>query len=97
MGQVPFASAESTFNRLSMQERSKLERELTANVSGRRYSESSSVKSGQSDATSDYIAITILLASRRRLAIKGASSADQLRETLQLFGAVGLMTSSRLK
>ena len=48
-----------------------------------------SVKSGQSDATSDYIAITILLASRRRLAIKGASSADQLRETLQLFGAVG--------
>ena len=89
VGQVPFASAESTFNRLSMQERSKLERELTANVSGRRYSESSSVKSGQSDATSDYIAITILLASRRRLAIKGASSADQLRDTLQLFGAVG--------
>lgn len=88
VGQVPFASAESTFNRLSMQERSKLERELTANVGGRRFSEPAGIPVGSSDATSDFIAITLLVASRRRLTIKGASSADQLRDTLQQLGAV---------
>lgn len=88
VGQVPFASAESTFNRLSMQERSKLERELTANVGGRRFSEPAGIPVGSSDATSDFIAITLLVASRRRLTIKGAASADQLRDTLQQLGAV---------
>ena len=34
VGQVPFQAAESTFNRLSMTERSKLRSEVTSNVSG---------------------------------------------------------------
>ncbi len=89
VGQVPFASAESTFNRLSMQERSKLERELTANVAGRRFSEPATVAPGASDATSDFIVVTLLVASRNRLAIKGAGSADELRESLQKLGALG--------
>jgi uncharacterized membrane protein len=89
VGQVPFASAESTFNRLSMQERSKLEREITANVGGRRYSESSSISAGSSDATSDFIAITLLVASRRRLPIGSTDSADGLRDALHKLGAVG--------
>ncbi len=88
VGQVPFASAESTFNRLSMQERSKLERELTANVAGRRFSEPAKVAPGASDATSDFIVVTLLVASRNRLAIKGAGSADELRESLQKLGAL---------
>jgi uncharacterized membrane protein len=88
IGQVPFATAESTFGRLSMQERSKLERELTANVGGRRFSEPSTISAGSSDATSDFIAITLLVASRRRLPIKGANTADQLRDTLQQLGAI---------
>ena len=89
VGQVPFASAESTFNRLSMQERSKLERELTANVAGRRFSEPAPVSPGASDAASDFIVVTLLVASRQRLAIKGARSADDLRDSLQKLGALG--------
>jgi len=87
VGQVPFASAESTFNRLSMQERSKLRSELTANVGGRRTTASAAV--GASDATSEYIAVTLLVASRSRLPLKGAESADTLRDSLQRLGAVG--------
>ena len=89
VGQVPFASAESTFNRLSMQERSKLERELTANVAGRRFSEPAPLAPGASDAASDFIIVTLLVASRQRLAIKGARSADDLRDSLQKLGALG--------
>ncbi len=88
VGQVPFASAEATFNRLSMGERSKLQREVTSNVSGQRINDAS-VVSGESDASSDFIAITLLVASRNRLNIKGAGSADQLRDALQQLGAVG--------
>jgi uncharacterized membrane protein len=88
VGQVPFASAEATFNRLSMAERSKLQREVTSNVGGQRYSDSS-VAAGDSDASSDFIAVTLLVASRNRINLKGAGSADQLRESLQQLGAVG--------
>ncbi len=89
VGQVPFASAESTFNRLSMQERSKLERELTANVAGRRFSEPAPVAPGASDTASDFIVVTLLVASRQRLPIKGARSAEDLRDSLQKLGALG--------
>jgi uncharacterized membrane protein len=88
-GQVPFVSAESTFNRLSVQERSKLSRELTVNVGGRRNAGGSAALAGSSDATSDYIAITLLVATRRRLSLKGSDSAEDLRESLQKLGAVG--------
>ena len=88
VGQVPFASAESTFNRLSMAERSKLDRELTTNVGGQRLSEGAKA-SGDSDATSDFIAITLLVASRNRLTLKGATSAEDLRQSLQVLGGVG--------
>lgn len=87
-GQVPFPSAESTFNRLSMQERSKLQRELTANVAGRRFSETAAASPGRSDATSDYIAVTLLVASRSRLALAGAATAEELRSSLQRLGAL---------
>lgn len=87
-GEVPFASAESTFNRLSMAERSKLEREVTSNVAGTRRSDAA-VAAGDSDATSDFIAITVLVASRRRLRLPGAGSGEQLRTALQQLGAIG--------
>lgn len=88
VGQVPFASAESTFNRLSMAERSKLQREVTSNVGGQRYSDAA-VAAGDSDASSDFIAVTLLVATRNRINLKGAGSAEQLRESLQQLGAVG--------
>ena len=86
-GQVPFAGAESTFNRLSMAERSKLDREITSNVAGQRLTDAS-VAAGDSDVSSDFIAITLLVASRNRLVLKGSSSAELLRESLQQLGAV---------
>jgi uncharacterized membrane protein len=87
VGQVPFTSAESTFNRLSMAERSKLDRELTTNVQGQRADELSQ-KVGDSDATSDFIAITLLLASRSRLNLQGGGSGEALRNSLQVLGGV---------
>ncbi len=87
VGQVPFVSAESTFNRLSMAERSKLDRELTTNVQGQRADELSQ-KVGDSDATSDFIAITLLLASRSRLNLQGGGSGEALRNSLQVLGGV---------
>jgi len=87
-GEVPFVSAESTFNRLSMAERSKLEREVTSNVGGQRRSDST-VAAGDSDATSDFIAITLLVASRRRLRVPSAETGEQLRLALQQLGAIG--------
>ena len=89
VGQVPFTSAESTFNRLSMTERSKLDREITSNVAGQRLN-AGDVVSGDSDASSDFIAITLLVASRNKLVLKGSDTADQLRQSLQQLGAVGV-------
>jgi uncharacterized membrane protein len=88
-GQVPFVSAESAFNRLSVQERSKLSRELTTNVAGRISGEETGTGAGSSDATSDYIAVTLLVASRRPLNLKGSDNAEDLRESLQKIGALG--------
>jgi uncharacterized membrane protein len=44
---------------------------------------------GASDATSDFIAVTLLVASRSRLPLKGADTAENLRDSLQRLGAVG--------
>ena len=85
VGQVPFAAAESTFNRLSMTERSKLRSELTSNVAG---SVSQVPAAGESDATSDYIAVTLLVASRGRIPLKPLSGSEELREALRVLGSV---------
>ncbi|MFM8545208.1 MAG: DUF1517 domain-containing protein [Vulcanococcus sp.] len=87
VGQVPFASAESTFNRLSMTERSKLRSELTSNVAGR-VSQATEGAVGDSDATSDYIAVTLLVASRGRVPQKPVTGSEELREALRLLGSV---------
>lgn len=86
VGQVPFQAAESTFNRLSMTERSKLSGEITTNVSGTRGSEASAA--GDADATSDYIAVTLLVASRSRITLKPVNGSEDLREVLRVVGSV---------
>ncbi len=87
VGQVPFVSTESTFNRLSMTERSKLRSEVTSNVGGQRFQDSAR-PAGNADAASDFIAITLLVASRGRMPIKTVNTAESLREALRLIGAV---------
>lgn len=89
VGQVPFNAAEATFNRLSMAERSKLSSEVTTNVDGRRRAEAeAAVQAGDADATNDFIAVTLLVASRRPIPLKAVDSADQLRDALRVLGAV---------
>lgn len=87
--QVSFSAAEDTFNRLSMQERSKLRREVLTNVAGRRDQDAPAADRSEPNAVgSDFIAVTLLVASRNRLALKDAYSADALREALQQLGAI---------
>jgi uncharacterized membrane protein len=87
VGQVPFQAAESTFNRLSMTERSKLNAELTSNVAGR-VAQAAAGRAGDADATSDYIAVTLLVASRSRLTLRPVSGSEELREALSKLGAL---------
>ncbi len=87
LGQVPFQAAESTFNRLSMTERSKLSGEITTNVSGS-VGRGASGSAGDADATSDYIAVTLLVASRSRIALKPVNGSEELREALRVIGSV---------
>jgi uncharacterized membrane protein len=87
--QVPATSAEDTFNRLSMQERSKLRKEMLSNVSGRRDQVLPVAERQDSgEVGSDYIAITLLVASRNRMLLKDTNTAEALREALQQLGAI---------
>ena len=86
-GSVPFSSAESTFNRLSMNERSKLDAELTSNVGGQRTTDTSN-SSGDADATNEFIVVTVLVASRQGVNLKKADTSEQLRESLRILGSV---------
>ena len=70
VGQVGFPAAEATFNRLSMTERSKLDGETTINVAGQR----SRGDAGQHATTSEYIAVTLLVASRSSIRLPSSPS-----------------------
>lgn len=85
-GSVPFSSAESTFNRLSMNERSKLDAELTSNVGGQTLSSNAGAV-GEADATNEFIVVTLLVASTATTQLKGASTGEELRQTLRILGS----------
>ena len=85
-GSVPFSSAESTFNRLSMNERSKLDAELTSNVGGQRTTDSSN-STGDADATNEFIVVTLLVASTASAKLAGADTGEDLRQTLRILGS----------
>ena len=85
-GSVPFSSAESTFNRLSMNERSKLDAELVSNVGGRRLDDSSNA-SGEADATNEFIVVTLLVASTASAKLAGSDTGEALRQTLRILGS----------
>ena len=88
-GSVPFNSAESTFNRISITERSKLSAELTSNYSGQiSTSKDNKSNSGDSDPTNEYIAITILVATKKDLGINNSSNNELITEALRLLGSI---------
>ena len=76
-----------------MAERSKLTAEITTNVAGRR-GDGAVGNAGESDAASDFIVVTLLVATRRRLSLPGAATAEHLRASLQVLG--GLASSDLL-
>ena len=87
-GSVPFNVSESTFNRLSMTERSKLRAEITTNVGGvRNGNAAESSGSGDADATNEFIVVTVLVANRQSVKLKQADSGEALRETLRILGS----------
>lgn len=87
--QVSFNAAEDTFNRLAIQERSKLTKEILTNVAGRRDQVAlAPAPDGAGAPINDYIAVTVLVAARNRLQLKEAHSAEALREALQQLGAI---------
>ena len=88
-GSVPFASAESTFNRISITERSKLTEELTSNYSGQiSTSENTESNPGDSDPTNEYIAITILVATKKDLKLNNSADNEFITESLRLLGSI---------
>lgn len=84
VGQVGFHAAEATFNRLSMTERSKLDGETTTNVAGQH----SQGDAGQSAAANEYIAVTLLVASRCPIKLPKPTTTDDLRTALRLLGSI---------
>ena len=88
-GSVPFASAESTFNRISITERSKLKAELTSNYSGQiSTSTINESNPGDSDSTNEYIVITILVATKKDLRLNNSANNEQITEALRLLGSI---------
>ncbi len=88
-GSVPFASAESTFNRISITERSKLQAELTSNYSGQIATlKNTASNPGDSDETNEYIAITILVATKNDLSINNSANSENISKALSLLGAI---------
>jgi uncharacterized membrane protein len=85
-GSVPFNAAEATFNRLSMNERSKLDAELTSNVAGERRAEAN-VGSGDADDTNEFIVVTLLVASTASAKLAGSDTGEELRQTLRILGS----------
>ena len=85
VGQVGFPMAEATFNRLSITERSKLDGETTINVGGQR----SYGDAGHHSTASEYIAVTLLVASRSAIRLpKPFTTAEHLRTALRLLGSI---------
>ena len=84
VGQVGFPVAEATFNRLSMTERSKLDAETTINVAGQR----SHGNASQHSNASEYIAVTLLVASRSPIRLPKVATTNDLHTTLRLLGSI---------
>ena len=88
-GSVPYASAESTFNRISITERSKLKAELTSNYSGQISSSTNKQSNpGDSDSTNEYIAITILVATKKDLSLQNSANNEVITEALRILGSI---------
>ena len=87
-GNVPFQAAESTFNRLSISERSKLKKESVSNFDGEvNISTASKENESESVQKNEYIAVTILIASKKNIAVKESISFESIKDNLKDLGS----------
>ena len=88
-GTVPFSTSESTFNKLSMTERSKLKSEITSNFGGAiKIETTNSELAGEADPTNEYIAVTLLIATKGKTRINDSSNSENLKESLRTLGSI---------
>lgn len=84
--------AEAKFNQLALTERSKFQAETLSNVKGELKSaianDTSSITKSDLDAPSEYILVTLLVAAQSKLPLPGIQSAEDVRNALNLLGAV---------
>ena len=87
-GNVPFQAAESTFNRLSISERSKLKKESVSNFDGEvNISTASKETESESVQKNEYIAVTFLIASKKNIAVKESISFESIKDNLKDLGS----------
>tara|TARA_Y100001968_G_scaffold333873_1_gene400386 strand:+ start:7716 stop:8684 length:969 start_codon:yes stop_codon:yes gene_type:complete len=88
-GSVPFNSAESTFNRLALNERSKLSAEITSNFAGNiDISQELGNESGEAGSTNEFIAVTIIAATKNQPSFSKTISNEQFTEDLKALGSI---------
>lgn len=80
--------AESRFNKLSLEERGKFEKETRVNVGGRRGSSSLNIKKTLTTPVNELIVVTILVAVEGRLRLPKVTGRNTLIEALTTLGAV---------
>jgi uncharacterized membrane protein len=90
---TPLLSAEQTFNRLALSERSKLSGETLSNVNSQLKQTSkvlpvSDTSSLTQEAPGEYIVATILVASQGKITIPNIQSEQQVRQALSQMGSV---------
>ena len=88
-GVVPWNTLETTFNRLSINERSKLKAESISNVSGKiNKLDPQREQMDSEEAINEFIVLSILVASRKTLSIQESISSKELNDNLKTIGAI---------
>ncbi len=88
-GKVPFHAAETTFNRLSISERSKLKSEVISNISGTTLEAfDPMIESNEPKKIKEFIAVTVLIASTSELQLSTTITNELLQKNLSLIGSI---------
>ncbi|MGB7415861.1 MAG: DUF1517 domain-containing protein [Thermosynechococcaceae cyanobacterium] len=86
--QTRLATAEAAFNNLALTERSKFQSETLSNVRSELQQKDQTGAIVKSDAPSEYIVVTLLVASQGKLDLPQLKSEEDLRQALNKLGAV---------
>ena len=86
LGIVPLNQAESTFNKISILERSKLNSEVTTNYGGK--IKEISPKTNSNISSGEYIAVTIIVASSKDINISTEANIENLINSLRIIGSI---------